>query len=151
MSTPRDIFSAEDQENFQNAFNAFDDDRDGKIPTSLLGKLLRAVGYNPYPEEVEDMIEDLESDRSPLDFKNFYYLLSSHARAAFPEDELVDAFRVFDKKGTGRLPVDTIQRILKSLKQPFTDDQIAELISQADVDGQDTVNYRDFVKVMLDF
>jgi calmodulin len=144
-------FSLEERENFKNAFDAFDDDRDGEIPTSLLGKLLRAVGYNPYPEEVEDMIEDLASDKSPLNFKTFYYLLSHHARAAFPEDELVDAFRVFDKNGTGRLDVEVIKNILKSLKQPFTADQIAELISQADVDPQSTVDYREFVKIMLDF
>jgi hypothetical protein len=56
----------------------------------------------------------------------------------------VDTFQVFDKRGTRRLPVDTI-------KQPFTDDQIAELISQADVDAQGTVDYGAFVKVMLEF
>jgi calmodulin len=151
MALLRDIFTPEERENFQNAFNAFDDDRDGKIPTSLLGKLLRAVGFNPYPEEVADMIEDLTSDGSPLTFTTFYYLLSSHARAAFPEEELVDAFRVFDKQGTGKLPVNTIQNILKSLNQPFTDDQIAELISQADAEGKSSVDYQEFVKVMLDF
>jgi calmodulin len=146
---PRDIFSPEQKENFKNAFSAFDDDRDGTIPTTLLGKLLRAVGCNPYPEEVADMIDDLGGN--PLDFKNFYYLLSSHARAAYPEEELVDAFRVFDRDGTGRLPVETIEKILKSLKQPFTDDQISELISQADVDEQASIDYREFVRVMLDF
>jgi calmodulin len=151
MSRGRPIFTEEEEANFKNAFNAFDDDRDGVIPTELLGKLLRAVGYNPYPEEVEDMVEDLASDGSPLKFESFLYLLRAHARSAFPEEELVDAFRVFDKDGTGRLSVDTIQKILKSLKQPFTEDQIAELLSQADVDAQSTVNYRDFVKVMLDF
>jgi calmodulin len=145
----REIFPPEDKENFKNAFSAFDDDRDGVIPKELLGKLLRAVGFNPYPEEVEDMIDDLGSNA--LDFKNFYYLLSCHARAAYPDEELVDAFRVFDKDGTGRLAVATIEKILKSLKQPFTEDQIAELISQANVDEQSTVDYREFVRVMLEF
>jgi Ca2+-binding EF-hand superfamily protein len=47
--------------------------------------------------------------------------------------------------------VQTIEKILKSLKQPFTDDQIAELINHADVDEQRTVDYREFVRVMLEF
>jgi Ca2+-binding EF-hand superfamily protein len=151
MSPRHEIFSEEEKKNFQNAFDAFDDDRDHVIPTTLLGKLLRAVGFNPYPEEVEDMIEDLTASEGSLDFKSFYYLLCAHARAAYPEEELVDAFQVFDTSGEGRLSVDTIQNILRSLKQPFTEDQIAELLSQADVDAQSKVNYRDFVKVMLDF
>jgi calmodulin len=146
-----EIFSPEDEENFKNAFDAFDEDRDGEIPTDLLGKLLRAVGFNPYPEEVEDMIEEIQSSHSKLDFQAFLYLLRSHARAADPEGELVDAFRVFDKDGTGKLKTDTIRKILKSIKQPFTDDQINELFSQADVDTSQCVLYRDFVKLMLDF
>jgi Ca2+-binding EF-hand superfamily protein len=58
---------------------------------------------------------------------------------------------VFDKKGIGRLPVKTLQKILKSLRHPFTKDQIAELIRQADVDTQSTVDYREFVKIVLKF
>jgi calmodulin len=146
-----EIFSPEDKENFKNAFDAFDEDRDGEIPTDLLGKLLRAVGFNPYPEEVEDMIEDIQTGNSKLNFDVFLYLLRSHARAVDPEGELVDAFRVFDKDGTGKLKTDTIRKILKSIKQPFTDDQINELLSQAQIDTNQCVKYRDFVTLMLDF
>jgi Ca2+-binding EF-hand superfamily protein len=146
-----EIFSPEEKENFHNAFNAFDEHRDGKISPDLLGKLLRAVGFNPYPEEVEDMIEDACPRGGLLSFDTFLYLLSAHAKAAEPEVELVAAFRVFDKQGTGRLPVETIQKILRSIKRPFTDDQIAELLASADVDAQQSVDYADFVKLILDF
>jgi len=144
-------FTPEDEANFKNAFDAFDEDRYGIIPPELLGKLLRAVGFNPYPEEVEDMIEDVKSNDAQLNFDAFLYMLRHHARSVDPEGELVDAFRVFDKDGKGRLKVDMIRSILKSIKQPFTDDQIVELISQADVDTSQSIAYRDFVKLMLDF
>jgi Ca2+-binding EF-hand superfamily protein len=70
-------------ENFQNAFNAFDDDRDGWVPPALLEKLFHAVGFNPDPEEVEDVIED--SGLNPLTFESCYDLLSGYARSADPE------------------------------------------------------------------
>jgi Ca2+-binding EF-hand superfamily protein len=143
------VFSPEDRENFKNAFDAFDDDRDERVATSVLGKLLRAVGFNPLPEEVEDMIEDIGAP--VFDFNSFLYILYRHAREADPEGELVDSFKVFDKTGRGKLKVDLIRQILGNLKQPFTDDQISELLGQANVDDNDEVDYVEFVKVMLDF
>lgn len=142
-------FTAEERENFRNAFDAFDEDRDEFITVESLEKVIRAVGFNPMPEEVEDMIEDV---RAPtLNFDSFMYILYRHAREADPETELVNAFRVFDKEGSGRLKLDLVRDILKNIKRPFSDQQISELFSQAEVGGDDCVNYVDFVKVMLDF
>jgi Ca2+-binding EF-hand superfamily protein len=143
------FFAAEDRENFKNAFDAFDDNRDDLVSVEVLEKLLRAVGFTPRRDEVEDMIEDIGAP--VFDFNSFLYIVSLHARQADPEAELVDAFRVFDRTGSGRLRTDTIRQILRNLKEPFTDDQIGELLGQADVDGADSVKYEDFVKLMLDF
>ena len=143
------LFSPEVRENFKNAFDAFDDDRDDLVSTDEIGKLLRAVGFNPLPEEVEDMIEDINAPT--FDYNSFMYIVSRHAREVDPEQELVDSFRVFDKDGTGKLKTEIIRKILRSLKQPFTEDQINELLGQASIDKDDCIKYEDFAKIMLDF
>lgn len=144
------LFSQADRENFKNAFDAFDENRDERVSTDVLGKLLRAVGFNPMPEEVEDMIEDVGADS--LNFNEFMYILYRHAREVDPEAELIDAFRVFDKNGSGYLEKDDIRQILRNLKQPFTDDQISELFEQsADITKSDKIDYKEFVKILLDF
>lgn len=143
------LFSPEERENFKNAFDAFDEDRDDLVETKEIGKLLRAIGFNPMPEEVEDMIEDIDAPK--FDFNSFLYIIYRHARECDPEQELIDAFRVFDKDGSGKLKTDTIREILRHLKKPFTEDQINELLSNATIDKQDCIRYEDFVKVMLDF
>lgn len=145
------VFAKEDKENFKNAFDAFDEDRDDLVETSEIGKLLRAVGFNPMPEEVQDMMEDINAPK--FDFKTFMYIVYRHARECDPEKELVDAFKVFDKDGSGKISVNTIREILKNLKQPFTDDQINELLAQAQnlIDKNNCVKYSEFVKIMLDF
>jgi calmodulin len=147
---PELVFSPEERENFKNAFDAFDENRDHLVDTITLGKLLRAVGYNPLPEEVQDMQEDIASPT--FDFESFLYVLHHHARAVDPEGELIEAFRVFDKKGNGKLETGQVREILKHIKQPFTDDQINELFVQADIKpGAIEVDYVEFVKVMLEF
>jgi Ca2+-binding EF-hand superfamily protein len=142
------VFRPEDRENFKNAFDAFDEDRDDLCQTEILGKLIRAIGFNPLPEEVEDMQEDINA--STFDFNTFLYLVYRHAREADPEAELIESFRVFDKDGSGKLPVATVRKILENLKQPFTKEQIDELLGKAAVVGN-KINYAEFVPLMLDF
>jgi calmodulin len=144
------IFTADEWENFRNAFDAFDDNRDELVSVDVLGKLLRAVGFNPRPTEVEDMIEDIGARH--FDFTSFLYLIACHGREADPEAELIDSFRTFDQDGTGTLTTAVIRKILENLNEPYQPDQIAELLAQAVVDQEtDTVRYEDFVKLLLDF
>jgi Ca2+-binding EF-hand superfamily protein len=142
------VFRPEDREKFKNAFDAFDEDRDDLCETAIIGKLIRAIGFNPLPEEVEDMQEDISAPT--FDFNTFLYIVYRHAREADPEAELIDSFRVFDKNGSGKLPVATVKRILENLKQPFTPDQIEELLGKANIVG-DKIDYAEFVPLMLDF
>ena len=142
------VIPASERDNYKNAFDAFDEDRDDKITSDVLGKLLRALGYNPYPEEVEDMIEDVGGD-GKIDFDSFMYLVSKHAREANPEQELIDAFKVFDKDGSGKLPKDKLRKILQNLKQPFTNEQIDELFQKAG--NEQLIDYTKFVEIMLNF
>jgi Ca2+-binding EF-hand superfamily protein len=145
------FFSPEQREIFRNAFDAFDENRTEHVSTDLLGKLIRAVGYNPLPEEVEDMVEDIGAPT--FDFEALLYLLYRHAREADPVGELIDAFKVFDKGACGRLKTTTVRQILHSLKQPFTEDQINELLSDLEtIDAKtDTLEYEELVKKMISF
>jgi Ca2+-binding EF-hand superfamily protein len=144
------VFTPEERENFKNAFDAFDENRDDRVATSLLSKLLRAVGFNPLPGEIEDMVEDIGATN--FDFECFMYIVYHHARAVDPEQDLVKSFRVFDKKGEGKLSTKLVRQILKHLKQPFTDDEIDELFVQADITRADQyIEYEEFVKVVLEF
>jgi hypothetical protein len=43
-----------------------------------------------------------------------------------------------------------VKGILRLLRQPFTEDQVGELPSLADVDGRQTVDDADFPRLMLD-
>jgi calmodulin len=122
-------FRPEDRENYKNAFDAFDDDCDDLVATRDIGKLIRAVGYNPLSEEVEDMQAAIKADT--FNFNTFLFILFRHVREADPEAGLIDSFRLFDRAGTGRLPEAQIRQILASLKNPFTQTQIDRLLGRA--------------------
>jgi Ca2+-binding EF-hand superfamily protein len=148
------LISPELRESYKNAFDAFDEDRIDQVRTEDLGKVIRAIGFNPTAEEIEDMKLDLNSET--FTFKAFLFIVYRHSREVDPEAELIDAFRVLDKTGSGTLTVGEIRRILKNLKKPLTDAQINQLVEQANPPGDKDddkreIEYTRFVRLMLDF
>ena len=54
--------SAEEREEFVEAFNLFDRDGDGSISVKELGTVLRSLGQNPTEAEIQAMIEEVDTD-----------------------------------------------------------------------------------------
>lgn len=140
------IITIDKLEKLHSVFDAYDEDNDGKIDYEKLETLIRAVGYNPTPEEVDDMILDVQ--KRPFTFCQYLYIVYRHSRAANVEEELVTAFKVFDRNSSGRLPVATVRSILENTRQPFSSDQIDDLLEQADIQN-DEVDYTMLVHAIL--
>lgn len=61
------IFTSE----FKEAFSLFDKDGDGTITSKELGTVMRSLGQNPTEAELQDMINEVDSDgRSSISFLN---------------------------------------------------------------------------------
>lgn len=54
--------SADDREEFQEAFNLFDRDGDGLISAKELGSVLRTLGQTPTEAEVQALITEADTD-----------------------------------------------------------------------------------------
>jgi Ca2+-binding EF-hand superfamily protein len=150
LAEARRFFSREEIQNFQNAFNAFDEDGDERNPLPVLGKLLRAVNYLPREEEIEDMVEEIAPYSDQITFEDFLGFAYYHARYVDPRKELFNAFRLFDRKETGILPAELLNKILRSFKHRLSETEIEELLGVADISEGD-VEYKDFVEKLLNF
>ena len=56
------------------------------------------------------------------------------------EDELLNAFRVFDKDNSGTISASEMREVLKALGADLTDKEINEIMSAADTDGDKTID-----------
>ena len=65
------------------------------------------------------------------------------------EEELKEAFRVFDKDGNGFISAAELRHIMTNLGEKLTDEEVDEMIREADIDGNDQINYEEFVKAEL--
>ena len=51
---------------YKEAFNLYDKDKDGIIATQKLGRVLRAMGLNPTEIEIQEMIDEIDSESKLL-------------------------------------------------------------------------------------
>ena len=65
------------------------------------------------------------------------------------EEELCAAFRLLDTDGTGTISAVELRHIMTNLGEKLTDEEVDEMLREADIDGDGQINYEEFVKMMM--
>ena len=65
------------------------------------------------------------------------------------EEELIEAFKVFDRDGNGLISAAELRHVMTNLGEKLTDEQVDEMIREADIDGDGHINYEEFVRMMM--
>ena len=111
---------------------------------------MRSLGQNPSFQEINQMIEEVDEDKNgEITFLEFLGLLARRMKEADPEDELLEAFKVFDRDGNGKISAHELRYVLLKSGENFTEQDIEDLIHEADVDGDGSIDYQEFVKIMM--
>lgn len=63
------------------------------------------------------------------------------------EEELRNAFNVFDTDGNGYITRDELGSVMGNLGEKLTSDELKEMMREADTDGDGKIDYKEFVKV----
>ncbi len=135
---------------FKEAFEIFDKDKDGYITTKELGDIMKNLGQTPSEAELQDMINEVDIDgNGTIDFKEFLGLMARKMRDADTEEELIEAFKVFDRDGNGLISGNELQHVMTSLGENISQDEVEEMIKEADLDGDGYINYEEFVRMIL--
>ncbi|NXX79624.1 CALMS protein, partial [Urocolius indicus] len=136
---------------FKEAFSLFDRDGDGRISTKELGTVMRSLGQNPTEAELRDMVGEADADGSgTVDFGEFLALMARKMKATESEEEIREAFRVFDKDGNGYISAAELRHVMTNLGEKLTDEEVDEMIREADSNSDGQVNYEEFVRMMME-
>jgi len=134
---------------FREAFAMFDKDGDGSISVSELGTVMRSLGQNPTDHELAEMIREADEDSNgSVDFDEFLMLMSKKMNMLDIDQELLEAFSVFDKDGNGFIDQDELTHVLASLGEELDEEQVKEMMRQADKDGDGLVSFEEFKDIM---
>lgn len=135
---------------FKEAFALFDKDGDGTISNNELGTVMRTLGQNPTEAELQDMLNEVDSDgNGSIDFPEFLNMMSRKMKDTDSEEELKEAFKVFDKDGNGYISASELRHVMSNLGEKLTEEEVDEMIREADLDGDGHIDYEEFVKMMM--
>ncbi|CAJ0948527.1 unnamed protein product, partial [Mesorhabditis belari] len=144
-----DNFSSEQIEDFKEVFYMYDKDGSGSISAKEFGKVMRALGQNPTEAELNAMIYDGDSDGNrSIDFEEFLGMMAEKMKNPIMDSDVRAAFQVFDKDGNGFISAKELRHVMTSLGEALTEEEVDEMIDEADVNGDGQVNYEEFVAMM---
>mmetsp|Transcript_12836 Transcript_12836/g.39506 ORF Transcript_12836/g.39506 Transcript_12836/m.39506 type:complete len:152 (+) Transcript_12836:179-634(+) len=147
-STTQDL-SEEKIKEFREAFLLFDKDRDGTITVAELGKVMRSLDQSPSEQALKQMISEVDADgNGSIDFAEFLTLMARKMKHSDGQDEIREAFKVFDKDGSGKISANELWAVLTKLGEKLTEEEANEMIKEADLNGDGEIDYQEFVKMM---
>jgi calcium-binding protein CML len=143
-------------------FELFDRNGDGRITREELSDSLGKLGMAVPGDELAAMIARIDADGDGCvdseEFVELYRAITSTTgaeedpAAAGEEDEedMREAFRVFDANGDGYITVEELGAVLSSLglKQGRTAEECRRMIGQVDRDGDGRVDFHEFRQMM---
>ena len=97
--------------------------------------------------ELNDMIAQDDYDgNGTMDFPEFLSLMVKKMKDTSSDEKILDVFKYYDKDGNGYVSARELRSIMTSLGELLTDQEIDELISEADANGDGQIDYDEFVR-----
>eukprot|EP00918_Siedleckia_nematoides_P002292 GHVU01005215.1.p3 GENE.GHVU01005215.1~~GHVU01005215.1.p3 ORF type:complete len:173 (+),score=34.27 GHVU01005215.1:429-947(+) len=83
-----------------------------------------------------------------IEFVEFLNLMAKKMKDNDTEEELIEAFKVFDRDGND-ISAAELRHVMTNLGEKLSEDEVDEMIREADIDGDGQINYQEFVKMMM--
>ena len=135
---------------FKEAFEIFDQDKDGYISIERIIDILREIGHDIQKEDIKHIVKELKVINGKINFEEFIKIMAYKTRDSMIEEEIIEAFKVFDKKGDGKINWEEIKFILKgNMQEDISDEELTQIIKCATNDGE-YICYEELVKNNVD-
>ncbi|CCW65498.1 unnamed protein product [Phytomonas sp. EM1] len=156
------VLTADQQDEIKDAFDLFDTDGSGTIDAKELKVAMRALGFEPRKEELQQLLSDFiphkktasgrhDDDDLNLDvitYPQFVHIMSKKMTERDPREEMIKAFRMFDDDETGKITFKNLKRVAMELGENMTDAELQEMIDEADRNGDGEVDEDEFLRLM---
>ena len=83
-----------------------------------------------------------------LSFEEFLKVVAPRLRDKTSREEVFKVFKLFDEDNTGRISFKNLRKISAEVGESIGDDELHEMISEADRTGDGLITFEDFYRVM---
>jgi Ca2+-binding EF-hand superfamily protein len=142
----------EKEEYYKDAFKMFNISGDGQITVEKLGELIKKLNLKTQipNEDLFEIINNIDKDdKGYFDYEDFKRIMNNKDIDSIKEREIINAFRIFDIDGNRLISKENLTNMIPKLGGDLNENEIKEMINQADIDGDGFINYEEFVRMVL--
>ena len=141
----RNELTEEQKKEIKDAFSSFEED--GLLPDELK-TAMKTLGFDANNQEVLKILDKIDAKKGPLKFDDFMEVMVDKNADKDPEVEIKKAFKVLCEEGTEKITLKSLSKICADLGEKIGDEELQEMINEADKDQDDEVGEEDFLKIM---
>ena len=135
---------------FKDSFAQFDLEGAGRIATHEMGTFFKALGQEHTDEEIEKMKLEVDADGDgTVDFPEILSMMARMMKDDDTEAKVMEAFKVFDRNGTGGIDIEDLRRVMTNLGDKLTPDEMDQMIREADLDENGVIDNEEFIRMMM--
>jgi centrin-1 len=148
-SKSRGELTDEQRAELEEAFRLLDVDGDGAVTPHDIKIALRLIGFEPTKKEILHMIADADnSANGVITLPIFLRMMTRKREEINPDEEIRRAFKLFCEEGNDGIRVADIKRVSLELGETLTDDELRDIVEEADRDNDGVISFDEFVHVM---
>ncbi|CAG9861775.1 unnamed protein product [Phyllotreta striolata] len=130
---------------YREMFDMFDEDGDGKITLEEIMKVLQSLNVHVSEAEAQMMMSDVDLDVSgTIDFGEFLLMIYTHLQQKRRKQDIIEMFNYLDVRHTGEINFEDLKIAMLSIGEDFTDEEIAEMMEEADQNGDGVIDFQEF-------
>ena len=137
-------------EEYREAFNMFDLNKDGLLSAEEIFKMLKNYGYPMPKDEIRRLIAKIDSDGDEqINFEEFITLMRSQTIFIdeTDDDAILRAFKSFDKDHDGKIPNSEFRFLLNNLGNIFSKEETEELFKISNLNDEGELDYVKFIEL----
>merc|ERR1711959_650609 len=141
--------SDEQLDEIREAFSLFDSDASGMIDIRELKAAMRALGFEVKNEELKKMVTDVDNDgNGTIEFGEFLGMMTAKMGEKDSREDIGKVFKLFDSDSTNKITFGNLARVAEELGEQIDDEELQDMINQADRDGDGAINADEFYRIM---
>ena len=135
---------------YKSVFDLNDNNKDGNVTLVELANILKSINISSSDEEIKEIIMELELEgNDEINFENFVSIVNRRDKDVDNEEEVIKAFKFFDKEGNGLININELKNIMLSVGKNISEEELNDMLKEADIDMDGYINYEEFIRSLL--
>ena len=131
------------------AFNVFDSEQCGALDARELKAACTALNIKISKDEIRSIYQELGKDiKEKINYDEFFEIVSTRMPDRHTREYIQTIFGYFDLDNNGKVSIRNLKKIAQEIGETLSDDELKEIMEEADRDGDGYIGFEDFFRIM---